>query len=175
MVNYTLFTNIIIYDLMDNNLCKLHFIWVFSESYTVIIKIWLADCHFELKLPNAFSAFHPAANTCQLKCLYRLLVAWQYGTQELVFGMIITDPEHWRLRLKWRDYHGIIAQRTPYKSHNAKRFVLVFEVIMQWVYCCLIPSNFSIGEMWEIYIIINSHLIVSLHGWCVLILSTLFR
>ena len=117
---------------------------------TVIIKIWLADCHFELKLPNAFSAFHPAANTCQLKCLYCLLVAWQYGTQELVFGMIITDPEHWRLRLKWRDYHGIIAQRTPYKSHNAKRFVLVFDVIMQWVYCCLIPSNFSIGEMWEI-------------------------
>jgi len=47
--------------------------------------------------------------------------------------MIITDPEHW---LKWRDYHGIIAQRTPYKSHNAKRtwFVLVFDVIMQWVY-----------------------------------------
>ena len=42
--------------------------------------------------------------------------------------MIITDPEHWRLRLKWRDYHGIIAQRIPpYKSHNAQRawFVLV--------------------------------------------------
>jgi len=38
--------------------------------------------------------------------------------------------------LKWRDYHGIIAQRTPYKSHNTKRawFVLVFDVIMQWVY-----------------------------------------
>ena len=56
--------------------------------------------------------------------------------QELVFGMIITDPEHSRLRLKWWDYHGIIAQRTPYKSHNAKRawFVLVFDVIMQWVY-----------------------------------------
>jgi len=52
------------------------------------------------------------------------------------FGMIITDPEHWRLRLKLRDYHGIIAQRPPYKSHNAKRawFVLDFDVIMQWVY-----------------------------------------
>ena len=69
-------------------------------------------------------------------CLYCLLVAWQYGTHELFFGMIITDPEHWRLRLKWRDYHGVIAQRTPYKSHNAKRtwFVLVFDVIVQWVY-----------------------------------------
>ena len=43
--------------------------------------------------------------------------------------MIITDPE--RLRLKWRDYPCIIAQRTTYKSHNAKRgwFVLVFDVI----------------------------------------------
>ena len=54
--------------------------------------------------------------------------------QELVFGMIITDLE--RLRLKWRDYHGIIAQLTPYKSNIAKRawFVLVFDVILQWVY-----------------------------------------
>ena len=108
------------------------------DPYTdsVIIKIWLTDCHFELKLPNAFSAFHPAANTSQLKCLYCLLVPWQYGTLELVFGMIITDPEHWRLRLKWQDDHGIIAQRTPYKSHNAKRtwFVLVFDIFMQWVY-----------------------------------------
>ena len=32
---------------------------------------------------------------------------------EKVFGMIITDPEHWLLRLKWRDYHGIIAQQPP--------------------------------------------------------------
>ena len=37
--------------------------------------------------------------------------------------------------LKWRDYHGIIAQRNnppPYKSHNAKRdsFVLVSDVII---------------------------------------------
>ena len=40
--------------------------------------------------------------------------------QKLFFGMIITDPEHLRLRLKWRDYHGIINQQTPYKSHNAK-------------------------------------------------------
>ena len=104
-------------------------------TLTLIIEIWLVDCHFELKLPNAFSAFHPLTNTCQLKCLKRLLVAWQYGTQ-LVFGMIITDSEHWRLRLKCRDYHGIIAQRTPYKYHNAKRacFVLVFDVVMQWVY-----------------------------------------
>ena len=85
MVNYTLFTTIIIYDLIDNNIGKLHFI------FTV-------------------SAFHPAANTCQLKCLYCLLVAWQYGMQELFFGMIITDPEHWRLRLKWQDYHSIIVQ-----------------------------------------------------------------
>ena len=40
-------------------------------------------------------------------------------------------------KVKWRDYQGIIAQRTPYKSHNAKRawFVLVFDVIMQWIYC----------------------------------------
>jgi len=132
MVNDTLFTNIIIYDLMDNNIGKLHFICAFrcfSQSYTdtVVIKIWLADCHFELKLPNAFSEFHPAAITCQLKCLYCLLVAWQYGTQELVFGMIITDPEQWHLRLKWRDYHGIIAKWTPYKC-------LSFDVIMQWVY-----------------------------------------
>jgi len=46
--------------------------------------------------------------------------------QKLFFGMIITDPEHRRLRLKWRDYHSIIIQQTPYKSHNAKRgwFVL---------------------------------------------------
>ena len=100
----------------------------------LIIKMWLTDCHFELKLPNAFSAFHPTANTCQVKCLYHLLVTWQYGMQDLVFSMIITDPEHWRLRLKWRDYHGIIAQWTPYKSHNAKHdwFVLVFDIIMQW-------------------------------------------
>ena len=57
-------------------------------------------------------------------------------SRELVFGMIITDPEHWRLRLKWRDYRGIIAWRTPYKSHNAKRgwFVLVFDVIMLQAY-----------------------------------------
>ena len=111
---------------------------------TLSINIWLADCHFELKLPNAFSAFHPAPNTCQLKCLYCLLVAWQNGTQELVFGMIITDPEHWRFRLKWRDYHDIIAQWTPYKSHNAKRawFVLVFDVIMQCVY----RSSFLLGQ-----------------------------
>jgi len=140
LVNYILFTNIIIYDLMDNNISKLHFICAFhsfNQSLdTVIIKIWLADCHFELKQPNAFSAFHPAANTCQHKCLYCLLVAWQYSKQELVFGIIVTDPEHWCLRLKWWNYHGIIAQRTPYKSHNAKRawFVLVFDVIMQWVY-----------------------------------------
>ena len=93
---------------------------------TIIIKIWFTDCHFELKLPNAFSVFHPAANTYQLKCLYRLLVVWQYGTQELVFGKIITDPELWSLRLNWRDYHSIIAQRTPYKSHNAKRAWLVW-------------------------------------------------
>ena len=33
--------------------------------------------------------------------------------QRLVFDMIITDPEHGRLRLKWLDYHGIIAQLTP--------------------------------------------------------------
>ena len=97
-------------------------------------KNWLTDCHFELKLLNVFSVFHPAAKTWQLKCLYRLLVPWQYGTLELMFGMIITNSEHWGL--KWRDYHGIIVQRTPYKSHNAKRgwFVLVFDVIMQWVY-----------------------------------------
>jgi len=67
MVNYTLFTNIIIYDLMDNNIGKLLFIGAFhcfSQSLreTVIIQIWLADCYFELTLPNAFSAFHPAAN-----------------------------------------------------------------------------------------------------------------
>jgi len=31
--------------------------------------------------------------------------------------------------------HGIIAQRTPYKSHKAKHawFVLVFDVIMQFI------------------------------------------
>ena len=58
------------------------------------------------------------------------------STQKLVFGMIITDPEHWRLRLKWRFYHGIMAQQTPYKSHNAKRgwFVLVFDDIMLQAY-----------------------------------------
>ena len=27
--------------------------------------------------------------------------------------MIITDPEHRRLRLKWRDYHGIISLSGP--------------------------------------------------------------
>jgi len=50
--------------------------------------------------------------------------------------MIITDPEHCRLWLKWRDYHGIIAQPTPYKSHNAKRgwFVLACDVIMLQAY-----------------------------------------
>jgi len=26
--------------------------------------------------------------------------------------MIITDPEHWRLRLKWQEYYGIIAQQS---------------------------------------------------------------
>ena len=58
------------------------------------------------------------------------------GTQKVFFGMIITDPEHWRLRLKWWYYHGIIAQRTPYKSHNGKGswFVLVFDVIMLQAY-----------------------------------------
>ena len=44
MVNYTLFTNIIIHDLMDNNIGKLHFICAFhcfSQSYTdtVIINL----------------------------------------------------------------------------------------------------------------------------------------
>jgi len=106
------------------------------NPYTDTVIIKLSDCHFELKLPNAFSAFHSVANTCQLKCLFHLLVAWQHSTQELVFGMIITDPEHWRLRLKWWDYHSIVTQRTPYKSHNAKGawFVLVCDVIMQWIY-----------------------------------------
>jgi len=83
MVNYTLFASFTVS--------------VNPYTDTVIITIWLANYHFELKLPNAFSAVHPGANTCQLKCLYRWLVAWQYGTQELVFGMIKTDPEHWRL------------------------------------------------------------------------------
>jgi len=48
------------------------------------------------------------------------------GTEKLVFGM-----------LKWREYYGIIAQRTPYKSHNAKHgwFVLVCDVIMLQAYC----------------------------------------
>jgi len=32
------------------------------------------------------------------------------GTQKLVFGMIITDPENCCLRLKWKDYHGIVTQ-----------------------------------------------------------------
>jgi len=63
MVNYTLFTNIFIYDLMDNNIVKLHFICTFhcfSQSLlTLIINIWLADRHFELKLPNAFQHFIP--------------------------------------------------------------------------------------------------------------------
>ena len=132
MVNYTLFTNIIMYNLI---------------------------CHFELKLPNAFSAFHPAANTCQFKCLYRLLVAWQYGTQELVSGMIITDPEHWGFRLKRRDYHGIIAQRSPYKSHNAKRawFVLVFDVIMQWVYSR--PNTTVNGDPYDVELLLPNHIL----------------
>jgi len=66
--------------------------------------------------------------------------------------MIITDPEHWRLRLKWGDYHSIIAQRTPYKSHNAKRawFVLVFDVIMQWVYWRLVCAR---GELFGITVV----------------------
>jgi len=56
--------------------------------------------------------------------------------QKLVFGIIITDLKHWHLRLKWRDYHSIIAQWTPYKSHNAKRiwFVLVVDVIILQAY-----------------------------------------
>ena len=72
-----------------------------------------------------------------------------YSMQKLVFGMIITDPEHWRLRLKWREYHSIIAQRTPYnyKSHNAKCgwFVLVCGVIMLQAYWhkCIYPVNWS--------------------------------
>ena len=36
-----------------------------------------------------------------------------FSSSQLVFGMIITDPEHWRLRLKWREFYGIIAQQTP--------------------------------------------------------------
>ena len=103
---------------------------------TVIINL-TRRLSFRIKTTQHFLSVSSRANTCQLKCLYCLLVAWQYGTQELLFGMIITDPEHWRLRLKWRHYHGIIAQRTPpYNSHNVKRtwFVLDFDVIMQWVY-----------------------------------------
>jgi len=40
--------------------------------------------------------------------------------QKLVFGLIITDLEHWRLQLEWWEYSGIIAQPAPNKSHNAK-------------------------------------------------------
>ena len=58
------------------------------------------------------------------------------GTQKLVFGMIITDPEHWRLWFKWQEYSSIIAQWTPYKSYNAKRgwFVWVCDVIILQAY-----------------------------------------
>ena len=99
MVNYTLFTNIIIYDLMDNNIGKLHLICAFhcfSQSWHCNYKNLTCRLSFRIKTTQHFPGFHSAANTCQLKCLYRLLVAWQYGTQELVFGMIITDPEHCR-------------------------------------------------------------------------------
>ena len=36
MVNYTLFTNIIIYDLMDNNIGKLHFICALSLFQSIL-------------------------------------------------------------------------------------------------------------------------------------------
>ena len=62
MVNYTLFTNIII----NYTLFAPFSVSVNPYTDTVIIKNWLADCHFELKLPNAFSVFHPTANTCQV-------------------------------------------------------------------------------------------------------------
>ena len=85
----------------------------------------------QIKTIQHFLSVSSSSNTCQLKYVCCLLVAWQCGTQKLVFGTIITDPEHWCLRLKWLDYYGIIAQQTPYNSHNAKGawFVLVFDVI----------------------------------------------
>jgi len=81
---------------------------------------------FRIKTIQRFLRVSSLVNTCQLKCACRLLVTRQHSTQKLVFGMIIPDPEHWRLSLKGRDYHGIIAPQTPYKSHNAKRGWFVF-------------------------------------------------
>ena len=116
---------------------------------TVIIKIWLADCHFKLKQPNAFSAFHPAANQCQLKCLYCLLVAWQYSTQELVFGMIITDPEHWRLRLKWWDYRSADPPINPTMQSAAGSFWFLMSSCQGFVSSH--PMDFYLEEnfFWE--------------------------
>ena len=84
MVNYTLFTNIIIYDLMDNNIGKLHFICAFhcfSQSYhdTVIIKIWLADCHFELKLITLSQRFIQRPTHASLNVYMETLPGSQYS------------------------------------------------------------------------------------------------
>ena len=39
-----------------------------------------------------------------------------------------------RLMLKWRDYHGIIAQRTPINPTMQSAGGLIFDVIVQWDY-----------------------------------------
>ena len=57
MVNYTLFTNIIIYDLMDNNIGKLHFICAFhcfSRSLHCNYKKLTRRLSFRIKTTQRF-------------------------------------------------------------------------------------------------------------------------
>jgi len=57
MVNYTLFINIIIYDLMDNNIGKLHFICAISvsvNSYTDTVNSVIIKLHANLNVYIAY-------------------------------------------------------------------------------------------------------------------------
>ena len=88
------------------------------------------------------------------------IVTWQYSTQELVFWHDYNRSGTLAFTVKMANYHGIIAHRTPpYKSHNAKRawFVLVFDVITQWV-----------------YLVSFSQALVDTSLWCVVQVAVLF-
>ena len=63
--------------------------------------------------------------------------------------IIITDPEHWRLRLKWRDYHGIIAQRTLPINPTMQYFVFWRHHAMG----LLNPFSFNYNLFWKLYIL----------------------
>jgi len=101
MVNYSLFTNIIIYDLMDNNIGKLHFI-------------------------------------CAFYCFSQSLLAYT-GTvilKNLNYSMLSQRFTLWPKHANLNVYITVLSLSGPpiNPTMQSAWFVLVFDVIMQWVY-----------------------------------------